>query len=67
MFAYVLVLSVDMDKNESCLLVASDINIICDVIVYRCASGITTGCCLQPVGYGPRLALVWVLVCFHVL
>jgi len=33
MLAHVLVLSVDMDKNESCLLVASDINIICDVIV----------------------------------
>jgi hypothetical protein len=33
MFAYVLVLSVDMDKNESCLLVALDINTIWDVIV----------------------------------
>jgi len=25
--------SVDMDKNESCLLVALDINTICDVLV----------------------------------
>jgi len=33
MFAYVLVLSVDMDKNESCLQVALGMNTICDVIV----------------------------------